>query len=246
MAFACSAEASENVPLTRRPVALVLGSETLSVASPAVEMTLAVVLAVYVLATPGVNAPNDGGRAERERERRRDGAGGAAGDVLAPSRTCIQVLSSCALARTFAREAASPLAGVWREVAQRVDVGQRRAVAAPASASCTCRTRSGPAPCRRRGVGGDPAGGLQRAQQRLDLDVRDAVGRLHAGRGQDALVDALAEPRRGPEELPVVAQDLRPLAAAVEVRAPGDRVIAALDVARVGADADRADVGRPR
>ena len=37
---------SANVPLTRRPVFVVLGSETLSVASPAVEITLAVVDAV--------------------------------------------------------------------------------------------------------------------------------------------------------------------------------------------------------
>ena len=38
--------ASENAPLTRRPVAVLLGSETLSTPSPAVEITLAVVLAV--------------------------------------------------------------------------------------------------------------------------------------------------------------------------------------------------------
>ena len=41
--------------------ATVLGSATLSVASPAVEITLAVVLAVYVAATPGMNAPNEAG-----------------------------------------------------------------------------------------------------------------------------------------------------------------------------------------
>ena len=38
--------ASENVPLTRWPVAVGLGSATLSVASPAVEITVAVVEAV--------------------------------------------------------------------------------------------------------------------------------------------------------------------------------------------------------
>ena len=38
--------ASANVPLTRWPVAVVLGSATLSVASPAVEITVAVVEAV--------------------------------------------------------------------------------------------------------------------------------------------------------------------------------------------------------
>ena len=37
---------SENVPLTRWPVAFALGSATLSVASPALEMTFAVVVAV--------------------------------------------------------------------------------------------------------------------------------------------------------------------------------------------------------
>ena len=52
---------SENVPLTRRPVAVADGSETLRSASPAVEMTFADELAVYVLATPGVNAPNVAG-----------------------------------------------------------------------------------------------------------------------------------------------------------------------------------------
>src|SRR5689334_9639606 len=60
-AFACSAAGSENEPLTRWPVAVELGSATLSAASPAVEMTLAVVPAVYVLPRPGVNAPNEAG-----------------------------------------------------------------------------------------------------------------------------------------------------------------------------------------
>src|SRR3954471_1343998 len=55
-----SGDASENAPLTSRPGAVGLGSATVSVASPAVEMTVAVVDAVYVFATPGVNAPNAG------------------------------------------------------------------------------------------------------------------------------------------------------------------------------------------
>ena len=42
----CSGEVSEKVPLTRRPGAVVLGSEAVSVASPAVETTVAVVDAV--------------------------------------------------------------------------------------------------------------------------------------------------------------------------------------------------------
>ena len=46
VAATCSGCASENVPLIRRPVANGLGSATLSVASPAVEMTFAVVDAV--------------------------------------------------------------------------------------------------------------------------------------------------------------------------------------------------------
>src|SRR3712207_1937085 len=44
-------------PLTRWPGFCVLVSLAVSVASPAVEITLAVVLAVYVRATPGTNAP---------------------------------------------------------------------------------------------------------------------------------------------------------------------------------------------
>src|SRR3954471_11461635 len=60
-ARACNACGSENAPLTRWPVAVGLGSATLSVASPAVETTLAVVADSYVLATPGVNGPNDAG-----------------------------------------------------------------------------------------------------------------------------------------------------------------------------------------
>src|ERR1044072_4823382 len=52
----CSGSGSENEPLVRWP-----GSLTLSVASPAVEMTLAFVVAVYSRSTPGVKAPNDAG-----------------------------------------------------------------------------------------------------------------------------------------------------------------------------------------
>src|SRR4051794_23693959 len=48
----CSGLASENEPLVRWP-----GSETLSVASPAVEVTVALVEAVYSLSAPGVNGP---------------------------------------------------------------------------------------------------------------------------------------------------------------------------------------------
>src|SRR4051795_12072536 len=51
-----SGSCSVNAPLLRWP-----GSETLSAASPAVEMTFAVVCAVYVFSTPGVNGPNDAG-----------------------------------------------------------------------------------------------------------------------------------------------------------------------------------------
>src|SRR5690349_24981577 len=51
-----SGSGSENAPFTRWP-----GSETVSAASPAVEMTFAFVDAVYSFATPGVNAPNEAG-----------------------------------------------------------------------------------------------------------------------------------------------------------------------------------------
>src|SRR5690242_16248436 len=46
----CSGSSSENAPLDSLPPSVV------RVASPAVEMTFAVVEAVYVLSTPGVNA----------------------------------------------------------------------------------------------------------------------------------------------------------------------------------------------
>src|SRR3954453_11610639 len=52
---------SENEPLTRWPVAVLLGSATVSVASPAVETTSAVVVAVESLSAPGVNAPKEAG-----------------------------------------------------------------------------------------------------------------------------------------------------------------------------------------
>src|SRR3954447_19044101 len=60
-ARACSACGSENAPLTRWPVAVLEASATLRSASPAVEMTLAVVADSYVLVTPGVKAPNEAG-----------------------------------------------------------------------------------------------------------------------------------------------------------------------------------------
>ena len=57
----CTGWASVKEPLTSLPVLVELGSDTLRVASPALEITLAVVLAVYSRATPGVNAPNEAG-----------------------------------------------------------------------------------------------------------------------------------------------------------------------------------------
>jgi hypothetical protein len=44
-ALACNVSGNANVPLTSLPVFVVLGSATLSVASPAVEMTFASVVA---------------------------------------------------------------------------------------------------------------------------------------------------------------------------------------------------------
>src|SRR3954471_3570215 len=55
----CSAWGRLNEPLTRWPVAVGNGSATDSAASPAVEMTFAVVVAVYSFATPGVNEPSE-------------------------------------------------------------------------------------------------------------------------------------------------------------------------------------------
>src|SRR3954454_22550654 len=57
----CSGCGREKAPLTRWPGAVGLGSATVSVASPAVEITVAVVEAVYSLATPGWNAPKVAG-----------------------------------------------------------------------------------------------------------------------------------------------------------------------------------------
>src|SRR5690349_16694077 len=51
-----SGSGSENAPLVRWP-----GSLTDSVASPAVDVTVAVVDAVYSFSTPGVNGPNAAG-----------------------------------------------------------------------------------------------------------------------------------------------------------------------------------------
>ncbi len=76
VAEAFSADGSENVPLTRWPVNVELGSATLSGESPAVEMTLAVVDDVYVFASAGVNEAERGRRAERQAQRRRHGAAG--------------------------------------------------------------------------------------------------------------------------------------------------------------------------
>src|ERR1700742_3593023 len=51
-----SGSGSVNAPLARWPAA-----DAVSAASPAVLITFAVVCAVYVFSTPGVNAPKDGG-----------------------------------------------------------------------------------------------------------------------------------------------------------------------------------------
>src|SRR4051794_30853258 len=57
--WAISGWLSENVPLTSLPVAVADGSATDRVASPAVEITVADVCAVYSLPTPGAKAPNE-------------------------------------------------------------------------------------------------------------------------------------------------------------------------------------------
>ena len=51
-----------------------MGRETLSAASPAVEITVAVVVAVYSRATPGRERRERRRRPERQRQRRRHGA----------------------------------------------------------------------------------------------------------------------------------------------------------------------------
>ena len=72
---------SENAPLVRWP-----GSETVSAASPAVLITVAVVAAVYSFATPGVNAPKRRRGAQSEAERRRHRAADAA---ARPATICV-------------------------------------------------------------------------------------------------------------------------------------------------------------
>src|ERR1700754_1934246 len=57
----CSGCASENVPLISLPVLVELGSDTDSTPLPAVEITFAVVDAVYSKAIPGVKGPNEAG-----------------------------------------------------------------------------------------------------------------------------------------------------------------------------------------
>ena len=122
------------MPLTRRPVALALGSATLSVASPAVEMTLAVVPAVYVLPMPGVNAPNAAGVPSVSAS-----VAGTVPLAVPPVEVAraeqdphplLELLGLGEDLRPRGGVAAWP--GLGGDGAQRVDVGQRRAVAAPA------------------------------------------------------------------------------------------------------------------
>ena len=62
LARTCSGSASANEPFTSRPGAVALGSATDRVASPAVDMTVAVVLGLDSCdSTPGVNVPNEAG-----------------------------------------------------------------------------------------------------------------------------------------------------------------------------------------
>jgi hypothetical protein len=77
--------------LTRWPGAVGLGSATESVASPAVEITVAFVEAVYSFATPGVNGPKLAGapsvNASVAGTEPPTGAVGAAIDVISASET---------------------------------------------------------------------------------------------------------------------------------------------------------------
>ena len=61
MALARTGGASENVPLTRRPVAVALGSETLSERVAGGGDDVGRAAGRVVRATPGVNAPNVAG-----------------------------------------------------------------------------------------------------------------------------------------------------------------------------------------
>ena len=65
-----------------------LGSATLSSASPADEITFAVVEACTSSSTPGVNAPNWAGGAERQRQRGRHGAADGAGRARSSPNAC--------------------------------------------------------------------------------------------------------------------------------------------------------------
>ena len=57
----CSGCGIANAPLTSLPVLDELGSATVSVASPAVDVTVASVMAEYSLATPGMNGAKEAG-----------------------------------------------------------------------------------------------------------------------------------------------------------------------------------------
>jgi hypothetical protein len=71
VALAVTGWASVNVPLTSLPVFVALGSETVSVASPALEITFAVVEAGVVLADARRERAEARRRAERQGERGR-------------------------------------------------------------------------------------------------------------------------------------------------------------------------------
>jgi hypothetical protein len=74
-----------NALLTRWPVAVLLGSATLSSASPAVETAFADVEARSSFATPGVMAPNAAGVPGVQARRRRDAGADGPGDACTVS-----------------------------------------------------------------------------------------------------------------------------------------------------------------
>ena len=86
-AFTCSGVGSAYAPLTSLPVLVVLGSAMESIASPAVETTLAVVSGRVVAVHARRERAERGRGAQRQRQRRRHGAADTPPLVLVASRT---------------------------------------------------------------------------------------------------------------------------------------------------------------
>ena len=168
-ARACSGSGRMNVPLTRWPVPNELGSDTLSSASPAVEITFAVVEAMYVLRDAG-------------RERRRTAPAGRASATAWRARCRRRRRRRSSRTSRAAGPGAGGVAGRGRvQVRQRV-LERRRALGPRRDAL------EAEAP-QQRVLGRDAralgeADGAARDPRRVVLGARRAAGRPPTGRGR--------------------------------------------------------------